>query len=97
MMDKRQQNAEWRRRKELGLPPQEGAPNRLQNVFADNHGRIEDPMNFTYRLQDDEYGKYSLLTVNKNTLIIQDERGIHIRYNRYTENKWFFGECIKEN
>ena len=59
MMDKRRENAEWLRRKELGLPPQEGVPNRLQNVYADNHGRIEDPMNFTYRLQDDEYGKYS--------------------------------------
>ena len=59
MMDKREQNAEWLRRKKLGLPPQEGVPDRLQNVYTDNHGRIETPFDFKYRLQDDEYGKYS--------------------------------------
>jgi hypothetical protein len=58
--EKRKQNEDWLLRRMRGVPPLKGVPNRLQNVFTDNHGRLENPKYFTYTLQNgDIYGKYT--------------------------------------
>jgi len=57
--EKRRQNEEWLIRRALKLSPREDVPNRLQNVYTESVIRTDDPKNYSYRLQDDEYGKYT--------------------------------------
>ena len=57
--EKRRQNEEWLIRRALGLSPREDVPNRLQNVYTESVIRTDDPKHYNYRLQDDEYGKYT--------------------------------------
>lgn len=57
--EKRKQNEDWLIRRALKLSPREDVPDRLQNVYTESVIRTDDPKHFTYRLQDDVYGKYT--------------------------------------
>ena len=57
--EKRKQNEDWLIRRALKLSPREDVPDRLQNVYTESVIRTDNPKHFTYRLQDDVYGKYT--------------------------------------
>lgn len=58
--EKRKQNEDWLRRRALGLYPLKNVPDRIQNIYRENHGRINETGSVSYRIQDyDQYGRYT--------------------------------------